>query len=69
MNPTTWMMVITFTLCLTTGCSSEQLYAAGRNAQRTECLKQPDQERQSRCFKDAGISYDQYKRATESATQ
>ena len=52
-----------------TGCSSEQLYAAGRNAQRAECMKQPDQQRQDRCLKDAGLSYDKYKSEADAAAK
>jgi len=54
---------------LLNGCSSEQLYATGRNAQRLECLKLPDPQQQDRCLKDAGLSYDKYKRETEAATK
>jgi hypothetical protein len=39
-------------------CSSEQLYATGRNAQRAECMKQADATARDRCLKDAGMSHD-----------
>jgi hypothetical protein len=47
---------------LTAACSSEQLYAAGRNAQRSECIKRPDAQERDRCLKDADLSHDAYKR-------
>ncbi|RFC33972.1 MAG: hypothetical protein DID92_2727744644 [Candidatus Nitrotoga sp. SPKER] len=50
---------------LTTACSSEQLYAAGRNAQRSECIKRPEAQERDRCLKDAGLSHDAYKREVE----
>ncbi|HEX5311996.1 hypothetical protein [Aquabacterium sp.] len=56
-----------FLICLTTGvavsgCSTEQLYAAGRNAQRAECMRQPDSLQREQCLKDAGMSHDAYQR-------
>lgn len=43
-------------------CSADQLYATGRNAQRAECMKQPDAVVRERCLKDAGMSHDVYKK-------
>jgi hypothetical protein len=59
-------------ICLTlvlAGCSSEQLYATGRNAQRAECMKRPDRAEQERCLKDAGLSYDSYKREADAVAR
>ena len=47
---------------LVVGCTSEQLYNTGRAAQRAECNKQPDASQRDRCFKDAGMSHDDYQR-------
>ena len=54
---------------LTAACSSEQLYAAGRNAQRSECIKRPDAQERDRCLKDAGLSHDAYKREIEGVSK
>jgi hypothetical protein len=54
---------------LTGACSSEQLYAAGRNAQRAECMKRLDAQERDRCLKDADLSHDAYKREVEGASQ
>jgi hypothetical protein len=43
-------------------CSSEMLYATGRNAQRAECMKRNDAGERERCLRDAGMSHDQYQR-------
>ena len=45
-------------------CSSEQLYATGRNAQRAECLKRADMAERDRCLKDAELPYETYRRET-----
>ncbi|MFZ1765748.1 MAG: hypothetical protein WBO98_11650 [Candidatus Nitrotoga sp.] len=50
-------------------CSSEQLYAMGRNAQRSECIKHPDAQVRDRCLKDAGLSSDAYKREVEDVSK
>ena len=50
-------------------CSSEQFYAMGRNAQRSECIKHPDAQVRDRCLKDAGLSRDAYKREVEDVSK
>lgn len=52
---------------LLAGCTSANLYATGRNAQRTECMKEPDQVVRERCLKDASMSRDTYQKEVESA--
>ena len=52
---------------LLAACSSEQLYATGRNAQRSECMKQLDGEARDRCLKDAGMSHDAYQKEADAA--
>jgi hypothetical protein len=49
------------------GCSSELLYASGRNAQKLECNKLPDSAERERCMKDAAGSYDSYQREADRA--
>ena len=49
------------------GCSSEQLYAVGRQAQRNECMKQTDTATRSRCLQDAGMSHDAYEKESDAA--
>lgn len=68
------MKLLALTTALLTGilvaaCSSEQLYATGRNAQRSECIKQPDAQVRDRCLKDAGLSRDAYNREVENASK
>lgn len=61
--------LICLAFVLVAGCSSEQLYATGRNAQRAECMKRADRMEQERCLKDAGLSYDAYKREADAAAK
>lgn len=51
------------------GCSSQQLYATGRNAQRAECMKLADLAARDRCLKDADMSHDAYKKQADAARQ
>ncbi len=51
--------------CAFSGCSSEQLYAAGRATQRNQCDHIPDQGRRESCLRDASMSHDEYKRESE----
>ncbi len=60
-------ITLTLIALLLTACSSEQLYATGRNAQRTECMKQADGAARDRCLKDAGMPHDAYKKETDAA--
>lgn len=48
-------------------CSSQQLYAAGRNAQRAECMRQADSTIRDRCLKDVAMSHDAYHREADAA--
>ncbi len=59
------LCIILLASTLTAACSSEQLYAAGRNAQKSECIKRPDAQERDRCLKDAGLFHDAYKREVE----
>jgi len=52
---------------LLAACSSEQIYATGRNAQRAECVKQADGVSRDRCLKDADMSHDAYKKEADAA--
>jgi hypothetical protein len=52
---------------LLAACSSEQIYATGRNAQRAECVKQADGVSRDRCLKDADMSRDTYKKEADAA--
>ena len=61
-HPQVCLIALAAASCLLGGCSSEMLYATGRNAQRAECMKQNDAGQRERCLKDAGMSHDQYQR-------
>lgn len=50
---------------LLAGCSSQQLYAAGRQSQKSECNKLREHAQRDRCHQDANMSHDAYRRATE----
>lgn len=52
-------------VCASSGCSSEQLYAAGRATQRNQCEHMPDQNQRESCLHDASVSHDEYKRESE----
>jgi Prokaryotic membrane lipoprotein lipid attachment site len=60
-------IVLALITLLLAGCSSEQLYATGRNAQRAECMKQADSAARDRCLKDAGMSHDAYQKEADAA--
>ena len=48
------------------GCSSQQLYSAGQQWQRTECRKLPVNE-QDRCFRSTAMSFEEYQRQAAAA--
>lgn len=48
------------------GCSSQQLYSAGQNWQKTECRRLPTSE-QERCLSSAAMSYEEYQRQAAAA--
>lgn len=52
---------------LLVGCSSQQLYGAGQQWQRTECNKINDRDERTRCEQSAATSYESYKTQTEAA--
>ncbi len=52
---------------LLVGCSSQQLYGAGQQWQRTECNKINDRDERTRCEQSATTSYESYKTQTEAA--
>jgi hypothetical protein len=60
-------ITVGFITLLLAACSSEQLYATGRNAQRAECVKQADGASRDRCLKDADMSHDTYKKEADAA--
>ena len=60
------LFLVALLLC---GCSSQQLYATGRNAQRAECMKLADLAARDRCLKDADMSHDTYKKEAGAARQ
>jgi hypothetical protein len=47
-------------------CSSQQVYGAGQQWQRTECRKLPLPE-QERCLKSTAMSFDEYQRRSAAA--
>ncbi len=59
-------ILLAFTALLLSSCSTEQLYATGRNAQRVECMKQADGASRDRCLKDANMSHDAYQKEADS---
>ena len=60
-------ITLAFAALLLAACSSQQLYATGRNAQRAECMKQADGMARDRCLKDAGMSRDAYQKEADAA--
>ena len=52
---------------LLAGCTSANLYATGRNAQRTQCMKQADEAARERCLQDASMSHDAYQKDVDAA--
>lgn len=62
-----YICVLTLLILALTGCTSEQMYATGRNAQRAQCLKQVDPAARDACMKDAATTHDTYKTEVDSA--
>lgn len=60
-------IVTTLITLFLAACTSEQLYATGRNAQRSECMKQADTAARDRCLKDADMSHDAYQKEVDAA--
>ena len=56
-------------LCALAACSYQQLYATGRNAQRAACMKLADELARNRCFQDAGMPYDTYRKEADAARE
>jgi len=54
--------VIALSLVLLSACSSQEWYAAGREAQREQCNKLMDSAQRDRCLQDAKMSYERYQR-------
>lgn len=63
------VLALTLSTLLQAACSSDLLYASGRNAQRSECLKHTDAAARERCLKDANTSYDTYRKEADAARQ
>ncbi|ALT79166.1 hypothetical protein [Paucibacter sp. KCTC 42545] len=53
---------LALSLSLLSACSSQEWYAAGREAQRDQCNKLMDSAQRDRCLQDANMSYDRYQR-------
>lgn len=51
------------------GCTSHQLYGAGQAWQRNECIKVFDQQEHNRCMANTNMSYEDYKRETETISR
>jgi hypothetical protein len=52
-----------------TGCSAQQGYAGAQSWKRNQCSKIVDAQERIRCLREADISYDNYNKASEAATQ
>ncbi len=52
-----------------TGCSAQQGYASAQSWKRNQCSKIVDAQERIRCLREADISYDNYNKASEAATQ
>ncbi len=50
-----------------TGCSTRTLYDSAQGSRRLQCQKIEEPSARNKCLADAGISYDDYKRQSESA--
>ncbi len=51
------------------GCTSQQLYGAGQEYQRNQCLHIPDKAESDRCLSKTNTSYDDYQRAKDAGTK
>lgn len=66
MQPLLLSTLVAAALALT-GCSSQQLYAAGQGWQRNECNRLPDRADRERCAADAERTYDAWQRERRDA--
>ena len=61
-------IVTVLSACCLTACSWQQAYNAAQGWQRNTCLKILDAQERERCMASTSMSYDDYKRQTETAT-
>ena len=54
---------------LSSGCTSQQLYGAGQEYQRNQCLHMPDKAESDRCLSKMDTSYDDYRRQRDSGAK
>jgi hypothetical protein len=62
-----WLFALS--MAALTGCSSKQLYQTGQAWQENQCFRIDDIQVRNRCLSNASISYEQYKRDSESAPE
>jgi hypothetical protein len=67
MRFTTILLLVCFPLGLSSGCSSQQRYAAGQGYQRNQCERLPDMAERQRCLAKADMSYEEYRKETGGA--
>jgi len=60
-----WLVL---TACLVAGCSPQLFYSSGQAWQRNACERVLDEEARRRCFEQADIPYDAYRREVDAAT-
>ncbi len=51
------------------GCSWQQAYLSAQGWQRNACYRLPDEAERERCLRNAGMTYDDYRRRSEGAKQ
>lgn len=54
------------TVVMITGCTTRQAYITGQEWQRNQCNRIVDNVERSRCIEQSNMSYEDYKRQTES---
>ena len=60
-------LLATMIAVLVAGCSWQQGYLSAQGWQRNQCQRLPDQTERERCLASGAMSYDEYRRRSESA--
>ncbi|HZY17540.1 MAG TPA: hypothetical protein VFE82_03615 [Ramlibacter sp.] len=62
-------LVVLALLAALQGCSSQQLYEAGRGWQRDACNKLQDAQERARCMQSADTPHEQYQRESQTVRE
>ncbi len=62
-------IVLIVSMFAAAGCSWQHAYSSAQGWQRNQCYRLPDQSERERCLANTALSYDDYRRQSESAAK